>query len=92
MEIYLYQWELESMPEYSHTIPSGQVPGKWWRCRMRGRSGWKVATFTINEANTELIRVNWLKVVFREGPKPRNYYPPDWSNYAEWKRTFSEKK
>ena len=36
------------------------------------------------------IGIRWFEVIFKEGPQPRSYSPPDWSNYDRWKREKSE--
>lgn len=91
MNVYLYPWELNSMPEYSHTIPSAHVPGKWWKSRQlisnaaRANELW-VGTFTMTEYDTEIVEIKFFPVVMRQGPQPPNWKAPDWGNFAEYRR------
>lgn len=94
LTLFLYAHELDSMDEYSHTLPSATTIGKMWRCRVDG--GWIVGlyAFHIPPTSEELrrnrnsvgrTRILWFDVVLRHGPKPRGYRAPDWSNFAGWR-------
>lgn len=39
LELFLYPWELLSMPDYSCTLPGGTTLGKFWRRCGRGSGG-----------------------------------------------------
>ena len=88
--IRLFRWELESMNDYSHSLPSGQTPGKKWRRSINSKfrpfkpSNWLVGEY--GEPAEGYIPVIWYRVVLRVGPRPQHYYRPDWENYERWKR------
>lgn len=81
----LYRHELESMGEYSCSMPSGVVPGKVWRSLMRDGT-WLVRMYSepYMDKGREMCRAINHKVVMKSGPRPVNYCPPDWGNYARW--------
>ncbi len=118
--IKLYSWELDSMPEYSASLPTGQTLWKMWscntnafavevrcKCGMVGRAArhllpakvhcskcgklglelitlpdhWVVGQY-IPDPNPEMIGMRWFDVLLREGPKPRLYEAPDWTEHA----------
>ncbi len=90
--IRLFLWELESMPEYSCSLPSGQTFWKMWRRNMyASRRGphreprWVVGQYTPHP-DPKTVGIRWFKVHLREGPKPRFYTAPDWVNMARWRR------
>jgi len=88
-QVFLYRWELESMDEYSRTLPTGTTIGKVWR-RAGFESGhgvWVVGVYAraLHPAHRgQYCRILWLEVVYKHGPAPRQYSPPDWSNYSGW--------
>lgn len=92
-QIKLFVWELESMDEYSTSLPSAQTIGKMWRrsrrlyglMRTGEREEWMVGQYARDD-NPNLIRIRWLDVVLKEGPEPRNYHAPDWAKFERWKR------
>lgn len=92
-EIRLFLHELESMPEYSTSIPTGQVMWKMWRRRERIPAHW-VGGPAVNEFVGQytpsdrrgFVRIRWFKVVLKYGPAPPVYHAPDWSNYERYKR------
>ena len=85
-EIRLFEWELASMSEYSCSIPSGTVLWKMWSRNNTayGPKGaapeWLVGQYIPCKKN-DRVGIRWFKVVFRSGPKPRQYTAPDWDNY-----------
>jgi hypothetical protein len=101
-EIRLFLHELESMDEYSHSIPTGTTTFKMWRRRqyMWGTVG--VYTEFVGQyvpdnkygrpypANR--IGIRWYKVVLRYGPAPRSYFAPDWSNYQRFRKEAEEER
>ena len=88
LPIYLFTWELESMPNYSASNPTGTTIGKFWRRRLFDDdglvSGWLVGTYTHKDARWAYAA--FFQVVLRQGPKPRSYYPPDWHNSKHYER------
>lgn len=93
--IRLYPWELDSMDEYSSSIPSGTTPFKMWKRDLRGRltqaqlnqlhaEDWIVGQYIPHYSDPNLVSIRWFTVVFIEGPVPAIYVPPDWSNYQRW--------
>lgn len=81
-EVFLYLWEIESMPIYTNTIPTAHTPGKVWRARdacfmfMFGHP-YQCGDKTYSPVITHKIQV-------RYGPQPMNYKPPDWSNSGQY--------
>lgn len=90
LTLFLFQHELDSIDEYSASIPSGTTVGKVWKSNRNIRRGhlepnWVVCMYTEN-ANPELITILRFNVVLKHGPAPRTYREPDWSNFAAWKK------
>jgi len=94
----LYPWELDSLPEYSTTMPTGTTIGKFWKRNTNwmthggGYSApdsvnpkWVVCAYDENP-NPKLVTIRIFEVAVLEGPYSGDYRPPDWSNYARWKR------
>lgn len=81
-QIRLYIWELESMPEYSSTFPTGMTIWKQWR-RMT-MIGWVVGQYVPYFPNAVLVR--WSLVVLKHGPRPPTYTPPDWNRFLYYER------
>ena len=94
--IRLFPWELDSMPEYSNTLPSATTLWKIWRRNANDRyAGWldprKGPTWFVYQyapaEDANRVRIKCFEVQLLEGPYPlAGYTPPDWSNYARWKR------
>lgn len=94
LTLFLYAHELDSMDEYSYSLPTATTVGKVWKCR--SGNGWIVGLYTFHIPPTpeELrrdrnsagrTRILWFDVVMRHGPEPRGYRAPDWSNFAGWR-------
>jgi len=88
-EIRLYLHELESMPEYSRSIPTGTTLWKMWR--RNTNDGWYVGQYVPpsklkSSRGVDLIGIRWFRVVLKHGPPPPVYRTPDWDNYARHKR------
>lgn len=103
LTLFLFQHELDSMDEYSTTLPTATTIGKMWKRnanavqRMHERPvapNWHVCMYVEHEDPTR-VRILRFEVVLRHGPEPRCYVSPDWSNFAGWKaeraRESSEK-
>lgn len=92
--IYLYPWELRSMPEYSTTLPTGTTTWKMWKRNVlaRGEHGGLVATdeWLVGQYvpcdDPNYIGIRWHEVHLKAGPEPRIYRPPDWSNMDRYRR------
>jgi len=82
----LFTWELDSMNEYSSTLPTGRTPGKMWKRAIR--DGWQVGMY-IPDADPMMIGIVWFNVQLRSGPMPRLYAPPDWNNHGHWRELRS---
>ncbi len=87
-EIRLYAWELESMPEYSLSLPTGQTPWKQWRRnvnvrRLEREPEWVVGQY-VPSLHDGYVGIRWSRVVLRHGPRPRLYRVPDWSRVARF--------
>lgn len=83
LTLFLYPWELESMPEYSASLPTGTTIGKFWRSRYG--SGWYVGAYIEDPDDRPNSRgIVWFEVVLRHGPEPFRYDPPDWHNTADF--------
>lgn len=78
--IRLYRYELEMLPEYSCTMPSGTTDWKTWRCDENFGTGrpesWIVGQYVPHEDPTK-IRVRAFSIEFLEGPAPLRY--TDWT-------------
>lgn len=92
--LYLYPHELESMPEYSCTLPTATTIGKAWkrdRNEPRRHHGvepnappdWTVGMYVPGSDDAH-VGIIWFKVVMRHGPRDQRYRPPDWSNFKQW--------
>lgn len=100
--IRLFAWELDSMSEYSCSIPTGTTPWKMWKCNMNaypnpgllGESAreprWVVGQY--GEPEGDSVPITWFVVVLRYGPRPPLYSAPDWSNYERWKSDYKKEK
>jgi hypothetical protein len=99
--IRLYPWELESMPEYSSTLPTGTTLWKMWKrnlnetynhaaalaCKPLKPVVWWIGQYVPHTGKLpDRIGIRWFEVQLLEGPEPSGYVPPDWSNYDRWKR------
>lgn len=92
------------MDEYSVSLPTGTTPFKMWRCCTRRERDFNYGGYSPKPSNPlraeewivgqylepigDRVPIRWFDVVLRYGPKPPYYAPPDWSNYARWKRDF----
>lgn len=86
--IKLFLWELESMHDYSRSLPSATTIGKMWRRLMEpvGRNPyWIVGQYARHDEPGQ-VRIRWLDVILKEGPKPYHYRAPDWTKFERWKR------
>lgn len=95
LTLFLYPWELDSMPEYSTTLPTGTTVGKVWRAdknvNVRGASPEWVVAMYIPDEDPKMVGIVWFNVELRQGPHPRGYAKPDWSNSDQWKRDQKER-
>lgn len=70
--IRLYLWELESLPEYSASIPTGTTLWKQWRRRVRlGGVPVVVVGQYVPHWRPGTIGIRWSSVELRHGPRPR---------------------
>ena len=96
--IRLYPWELESMDEYSTSLPTGQTMWKQWRCRRRtgkrdpmtgypelSSTEWLVGQY-VPTWRPGRIGIRWSAIVLRHGPKPAYYAPPEWDRFSYYRR------
>lgn len=71
--IRLYRYELEALPEYSCTMPSGVFAWKMWRCNesfgTRKPASWIVAQY-VPIADPEKMGIRVFRIEFLEGPAP----------------------
>jgi hypothetical protein len=86
----LFWWELKSMDDYSHTIPTGTTIGKVWRRHEPYRTTdeeakWYVGLYAESD-KPDYVDIIWMPVVLRSGPAPRNYTPPEWDCFSKWQR------
>lgn len=99
--IRLYPWELASMDEYSSTMPTGTTLWKMWKRDRNNipprvyavphKSDYIVGQYQPHHREPDkLVRVVWFEVQLLEGPEPAVYHPPDWSNFARYKREAQE--
>lgn len=90
----LFPWELESIDEYSCSLPTGTTIGKMWKRDMneaeRYHTGrplpeeWVVAMY-IPDDRPDSVGIVWFNVELRQGPHPRSYHAPDWCNRKHFK-------
>lgn len=91
-EIRLFPWELDSMGEYSCTLPSDTTLWKMWKCdknayrnipgEKRLEPHWVVGQYVPHlGGDPKLVSIRWFEVKLREGPKPLGWVAPDWSNH-----------
>lgn len=79
---YLTYRLFKTIPEYTTTLPTGQTPGKLWRCRGYP-NGWLLGMYGDPEEKT--VPIYWLDVVIIEGPE-RAGLDPDWHNDEHYQR------
>jgi hypothetical protein len=103
-EIRLFLHELESMDEYSSTIPTGTVMWKMWRRRSCSNGAgrllgieWFVGQYVPDDKYgrplpKSRIGIRWFKVVLRQEPVPPIYRAPDWSNYQRYRKEVAEER
>lgn len=97
LTLLLFAHELDSMDEYSCSLPTATTIGKMWKRRSSETpAGWVVGLYAYHIAPTPeeirrdrhhagRTRILWFDVVLRHGPAPRVYRAPDWSNFAGWR-------
>lgn len=95
--LYLHRWVLDSINEYTTTLPSATTVGKFWKRdeyvwrRWMGYppeshvEDWSVGCYAECD-DPNKVSIIWFKVMLLEGPEPLGYRAPDWSNYGTWKR------
>lgn len=94
LTLFLFPWELASMPEYSSSVPTATTIGKVWKrcefgCWIVGMYAFHIESETARDRRLHpngWTRILWFDVVLREGPEPPGYRAPDWSNYSAWLR------
>jgi hypothetical protein len=89
MTVYLYPWVLDSMDEYSCTLPTATTIGKVWKRRvpedaLPNDAKWHVGMY-VEHSDPKRVKILWFDVELLSGPAPRAYSPPDWSNFDAWK-------
>lgn len=85
LHLFLYPWELETMDEYSASMPSGTTIGKVWRSNtsITEEPKWVVRMY-IPDPDPLQVGIATFDVTLRHGPAPRFYEKPDWSYYKGW--------
>ena len=100
LNLFLFPWELESMDEYSCSLPTGTTVGKIWKRnltafqRSQGRvlePEWIVCMYAEHE-DPNKVRILTFNVELKQGPRPRSYRAPDWSNYQQWQKDRAEER
>lgn len=81
MNVFLTYWTLQTIPNYTHTLPSGQTPGKVWR-RLLPSGEWMLGIY--GEPDAHSIPIYWLDVVLIEGPAHPMFSRVDWHNTAAY--------
>ena len=75
------------MPEYSTSLPTGTTIGKIWKCDKNAFTKkppyWVVGMY-IPDADPKYRSIVWFNIELRQGPMPRRYKAPDWSNYKQF--------
>jgi len=92
-EIRLFPWELESMGEYSCSIPTGTTLWKMWKCDLNAyrlppkkrKPKWVVGQY-IPHKDPEFVGIRWFPVKLLEGPEPLDWRVPDWDNDQRYDR------
>lgn len=79
--------ELDRLPEYSTSLPTGTYPGKQWRAKRA--SGWFIGMYG-EPTDPKTIPIHWFEVVLLQGPRKRNERsrlnpdgrrPPGWNTF-----------
>jgi len=101
IDLILDHWMLDSMDEYSSTLPSGTTIGKFWKravyesatCDSVHRlvfCGWRIGCYGWEEPDPyngkPSVRILWFDATLRSGPAPVNYPRIDWSNFGQYKQ------
>jgi hypothetical protein len=79
--IRLYRYELEALPEYSCTMPSGTTHWKMWRCNeslgTKRPDSWIVAQY-VPHKDPKKVGMRVFSIEFLEGPAPLQ-----WTEWVE---------
>lgn len=89
LTLFLFSWELDSIPAYSTTLPTATTLGKFWRRNLNvftpgAEPEWQVCAYSEHE-DPRSVTIIKFEVVLRSGPLHR-YSPPDWTNIEQWRR------
>lgn len=57
----LTQVELDALPEYSFSLPTGTVPGKQWKRKVA--SDWWLGEYGKIDEATDTITIRWRKIL-----------------------------
>jgi hypothetical protein len=98
-EIYLYTYELDSMPEYSCSFPSATTWWKMWKSDLNAFTGngkpphWVVRQFVPHVTDPEnMVTARCFQVILKHGPQSPKWRAPDWDNIQRWRRDQDEAK
>lgn len=98
--IRIFRWQLDSMDEYSTTLPTGTTPFKMWKARIRASQGrdssghftrkpprWVVGQYHPVD-DPDKVGVRWFNVTYLQGPMPRGWRSPDWARQHAYNGPF----
>lgn len=90
--IRIFSWQLDSMPEYTDSLPTSTTPFKMWKCARFTAEGqlWFVGQFYPVD-DPDQMGVRWFEVTYLAGPPPPGWQAPDWSNYQRWEKMKESK-
>jgi hypothetical protein len=81
-EIRLFGFELDSMGEYSTTLPTQTTLWKQWK--RREPDGWYVGQY-VPCPDPNRVGIRWSRVVLRHGPQSRDWQAPDWDRFETYR-------
>lgn len=95
--ISLFKWQLDSMPNYSATLPSATTSFKMWRRdvneprRHQGEHDaspeWWVGQYYPIDLPGK-TGIHWFDTRLLQGPMPLDWEPPDWHNSDAYKGPY----
>lgn len=83
--IYIFRWQLDSMHNYSSTLPDATTSFKMWKKR-HGRR-WYVGQYYPTDIPGR-TGIHWFKVAYLTGPIPPDWEPPDWARQHAYEGPF----
>lgn len=72
--IRIWMDELERIPEYSSSYPTGVCPGKTWKRRSEGSEDcpFIIGQYVLMKSGSAIVRKCWFRVKLLQGPRLGN--------------------